>query len=534
MGIDARRGDPRHEVLRSEELWEQAQALQSDRGIRMRVAAANVAGAVLVAFQSTLIGVPAKDNGTRFMQHNMVSGAVVIMYLIVSIPLATLVSQRRSDRTFRWIGEHRDPTGDEIAEVLDYPWVQAREIFVWWLGGAALFVILNFGFGNSTAWTLRQGLGVVLGGLTSSGLSFLMLERFNRPTYALALGGDPETGRGRLGLQRRLLFTWVLGAAVPVVVIVTAPAGMTAARRAELAVPLAVVGVVALAAGFLLTVIAARSVTEPIAALRVSQARVGEGTLNLKVPVDDGGEIGQLQAGFNQMVTALRDRDRLHDLFGRHVGIEVARQALNDGVRLGGELRDASVLFVDVIGSTALAQSLPPHEVVALLNEFFAAVVRSAAAEGGWVNKFEGDAALCVFGPPGDDHDHAAQALRAGLRLRDELSWLSDRRQRFDAGIGISSGPVVAGNVGAEERYEYTVIGDPVNEAARLAEVAKNDPSRLVASGATVTRADARAQVHWHRTGEQILRGRTVATGVYTPTARLTAIAPEAPSVATP
>jgi adenylate cyclase len=133
------------------------------------------------------------------------------------------------------------------------------------------------------------------------------------------------------------------------------------------------------------------------------------------------------------------------------------------------------------------------------------------------VNKFEGDAALCVFGPPGDEGDHAGRALRAGLRLRDELAELADRQGRFDAGIGISSGVVVAGNVGAEERYEYTVIGDPVNEAARLAELAKTDPGRLVASGAVVMRAASADRACWRDAGEQTLRGRNAATAVYTP-----------------
>src|SRR5205814_4855713 len=127
---------------------------------------------------------------------------------------------------------------------------------------------------------------------------------------------------------------------------------------------------------------------------------------------------------------------------------------------------------------------LPPEEVVDLLNRFFATVVRVVDAEGGWVNKFEGDAALAVFGAPTDQPDHAARALRAARRLGAELEPLG-----VDAGIGVSSGPVVAGNVGAENRYEDTVIGDPVNEAARLTEVAKRRPSRVAASDAAGGRA---------------------------------------------
>lgn len=138
----------------------------------------------------------------------------------------------------------------------------------------------------------------MLGGLTSSALSFLLLERYNRPNFALALGQGRARPGGRLGLQRRLVFTWALGTAVPVVVIVTAPAGLSPAQRADLAVPLVVVGFIALAFGFGLTVVASRSVTQPIDALRRSQQAVEEGDLSVAVRVDDGGEVGLLQAGF--------------------------------------------------------------------------------------------------------------------------------------------------------------------------------------------------------------------------------------------
>ena len=266
-------------------------------------------------------------------------------------------------------------------------------------------------------------------------------------------------------------------AAIPVAIIVTAPIGLTADRRASLTVPLLLVGALALASGLVLTVFAARSITEPVEALRDAQARVGDGALEVEVAVHDAGEVGLLQAGFNRMVAGLRERHLIRELFGRHVGAEVARRALSQNPELGGESEEASMLFVDLTGSTALAQRLPAQQVVALLNEFFSAVVRTTSAEGGWVNKFEGDATLCVFGPPDDEPDHAGRALRAARRLQQELAGLSSEHGGLDAGIGVSTGTVVAGNVGAEDRYEYTVIGDPVNEAARLTDEANELPA---------------------------------------------------------
>jgi adenylate cyclase len=184
------------------------------------------------------------------------------------------------------------------------------------------------------------------------------------------------------------------------------------------------------------------------------------------------------------------------------------RYAVEHGVGLGGEVREVSALFVDVVGSTAMAQRLAPTEVVALLNELFRLVVRAVGGEGGWVNKFEGDAALCVFGAPMAQPDHAARALRAARRLRDDLmAWGG-----LDVGIGVSSGPAVAGNVGAEERYEYTVIGDPVNEAARLSEAAKAVPQRALASSGAVGAAGTGG---WLPAGALALRGRSEPTEVF-------------------
>src|SRR5207244_3874861 len=149
-----------------------------------------------------------------------------------------------------------------------------------------------------------------------------------------------------------------------------------------------------------------------------------------------------------------REREQIRDLFGRHVGEDVARQALSRGLKLGGEAREAAVLFVDLVGSTSLATREDPTTVVALLNRFFAVVVEVVARHGGWVNKFEGDAALCVFGPPAEHPDPAGAAL---LAARELSAALRDRVPELPAGIGVSAGVVVAGNVGAADRYEFTV-----------------------------------------------------------------------------
>jgi adenylate cyclase len=235
------------------------------------------------------------------------------------------------------------------------------------------------------------------------------------------------------------------------------------------------------------------------------------------VAVDDASEVGQLEAGFNSMAAGLAERERLRDLFGRHVGRDVARAALEGELRLGGELREVAVLFVDVVGSTTLAARRPATEVVALLNSFFQLVVECVERNGGWVNKFEGDAALCVFGAPTDSDDPAGDALAAARELRERLA---AALPELEAGIGVSAGRAVAGNVGAEERFEYTVIGDPVNEAARLCELAKRRPEQLLASAAALRRARGAERERWDLGDEVTLRGRDEPTRLALPGAR--------------
>jgi adenylate cyclase len=222
-----------------------------------------------------------------------------------------------------------------------------------------------------------------------------------------------------------------------------------------------------------------------------------------------------MQAGLNRMVGAMREREQLRDLFGRHVGEDVARLALRDGVALGGEEREAAALFVDVIGSTAFAATHSPAEVVTALNRFFEVVVDVVAAHGGLVNKFEGDAALCIFGAPLVLEDPAANALRAA---REMAGRLKDEVPDLDAGIGVSQGLVIAGNIGSTQRLEYTVIGDPVNEAARLTEQAKEHPGRVVASQRIVDSAeDSRERDRWKLLEPLLLRGRLEPTTLAVP-----------------
>ena len=206
--------------------------------------------------------------------------------------------------------------------------------------------------------------------------------------------------------------------------------------------------------------------------------------------------------------------EQIRDLFGRHVGRAVAQAATDGNVELGGETRTVSVLMIDLIGSTTYATTRSPAEVVAMLNRFFAVIVEEVDDHGGLVNKFMGDAVLAIFGAPTDLDDHAAAALATARRIAERLA---DEVPEIGAGIGVSTGQAVAGNVGHRSRFEYTVIGDAVNAAARLTELAKDVDGRVLVASASVTAADEDERHHWTPDGSPVLRGRSEPT----PTSRL-------------
>ncbi|HEV7212054.1 MAG TPA: adenylate/guanylate cyclase domain-containing protein [Blastococcus sp.] len=428
-------------------------------------------------------------------------------YLAVGLPAGIAGGLVRQRVTNRWLMADRDPTPDEATHALRLPVETALIAGLVWFAGAVLVGIVSAAAFPDARVGLRTGISTLLGGVATAGVTYLLVARAARAVTARALAAHPPSGALALGVRPRLLLTWGLTSAVPMLGVVLLFLDPSNPRGPGRAVVVFLV-VVALLVGGLATLLTARAVGQPLRDLREAVARVGRGDYDVDVVVDDAGEIGLLQEGVNSMAAGLAEREQLRDLFGRHVGTAVAQEALRSGVSLGGEERTVAALFVDIAGSTSLVRRTGPEEMVGLLNRFFAIVVDTVEAEGGIVNKFEGDAALCVFGAPTDHDDPAGAALRAARSICEAVAEAGE----VDVGVGVAHGPVWAGQVGAARRLEYTVIGDPVNEAARLTELAKDHPGRAVASEATVRAADEAERACWKQDAEVELRGRGEAT----------------------
>lgn len=480
------------------------------------VAGANSFGA-LVVFLFLMFVLPL-PSGVRYSATAVILNAVAfVLFALLALPTVWRLSARRWRATLLWAEEGREPSDRERELTLRFPLSQQRLTAMVWVVGTVAFTALNVPFSLEIAGNVL--IGSLLGGLASGALGYLLGERVMRPVFALSLTSGAPARPQLPGVAARTLLSWTLGPGIVLLALALVGIGALHEKRftaERLAIVVIVLSVVGMLVGFAMVVALARSLADPIAGLRRAVAGVAEGKLDEPVAVDDGSEVGLLQAGFNQMLVGLREREHIRDLFGRQVGEDVVRHALERGVELGGETRDAAVLFVDLEGSTALAEERDPAEVVSLLNAFFSDVVEVVAGHHGWVNKFEGDAALCVFGAPLPDPQAATHALAAARALRARLERsLGDLR----AGIGVSAGRVVAGNIGAARRFEYTVIGNPVNEAARLSELAKREPGRVLASAAALACADPEEAAAWRVHDELVLRGRSQPTRVAAPLA---------------
>jgi adenylate cyclase len=476
----------------------------------------NVAGAIA----TFLVAVYVVPEPRVLGRHHVITVDLIFgaIYLVLSGAVGVLTGIKLMKSLAEWLPAEQIPTPEQQILVLRGPRILSRGMGVRWFGATILFGGLTML--TSVSAGIRIGVIVGLSGVITSAVSYRVAELLLREAAGRALSASPHPQRIAQSVAVRQMMTWVLGTGAPVLGVVLlgfASLHSKVGTRHDLAFAMGVLGINCLVAGFITTFFATRATADPIISVRKALARIEKGDLDVSVPVYDGTDVGLLQAGFNRMAAGLREREQLRDLFGLHVGVDVARHALEQGVELGGEQRDVAVLFVDLVASTKIAHTRPPAEVVELLNRYFGIVIEVVEGCGGFINKFAGDAALAIFGAPVPLEDRHARALNAARLLAERVAL---EIAEIDFGVGVASGLTVAGNIGAASRLEYTVIGDPVNEASRLAELAKQMPGRVAASGAIVGYAKDEAY-QWSTVDEGTLRGRLDTTQVYAPVAKL-------------
>ena len=230
----------------------------------------------------------------------------------------------------------------------------------------------------------------------------------------------------------------------------------------------------------------------PIRQLSAAAQLVQDNKLNDIKPLPNSRivELSSALNAFNGMVDGLKERERIRDLFGKYVPQDVANLLVTDDQIAEPTDATATVLFLDLVGFSSISETLSPKELVDTMNSFFSEAVEIIESEQGIVTQFQGDAILAVFNVPIKNEDHANAAIRAAIAITKMLDGDTFAGQQLDCRIGINTGPLVAGAIGAEDRLSYTVYGDAVNVASRLETMNKEYGTRILISEESVKQSN--------------------------------------------
>lgn len=434
----------------------------------------------------------------------------------------------------RWLG------GDRDADATVTAWRALAELPVAFLRRWKLVPLLVTMPPIAIYTTIELGLPAysvvfLLGGafvvLTYGGtLRFFTTELAMRPVLgdvATRLPPGFELGRGGVPLRLKLLAT------LPMINVITGVlvAGLSSGSGsgvADLGVDVLFAVAVASTVSLELTLLLSKAILGPIDDLREATERVSRGDLSARVPVVSTDETGRLAQSFNRMAAGLEEREHLREAFGTFVDPDVAERIMREGTLEGDEV-EVSIMFLDIRDFTAFAERSSAREVVSRLNDFYERVVPVLLRHRGHANKFVGDGLLGVFGAPERVKDHADRALAAALEIaaivRDHYG------QDLRIGIGVNSGPVLAGTIGGGGRLEFTVIGDAVNTAARVERVTRRTGDEILVTQATrALLSDSRCE--FEERPPVKLKGKTEQVRLFAPVAPTTEEARKEPAAA--
>lgn len=263
------------------------------------------------------------------------------------------------------------------------------------------------------------------------------------------------------------------------------------------------------------------SITKPIVQLARATEVISSGKYEeISLPKMGGrsDEIAILTKGFEEMVKGLKERETIRGVLNKVVSKDVADEILKTKIHLGGEDRVVTILFSDIRGFSKLTENLPPQQTIALLNTYMTKMSRVIEGEGGVIDKYVGDEIMALYGAPTSHPDHAVRALSAAKLMMEVLKKWNDERTLqkepvIEMGIGVHSGLVVAGNMGAEDRLNYTVLGANVNLAARLCQVAK--PMQIIVSESTIQQPNIKQSFYFNSLEPMVLKGFSEPIKIY-------------------
>ncbi len=273
---------------------------------------------------------------------------------------------------------------------------------------------------------------------------------------------------------------------------------------------------IAIAAAFMIS----RTVTRPVQILVKGVREINKGNYDSRVSISQQDEMGELASAYNNMVKGLEERERVKNLLGKVVSTDIAHELLNKKVELGGEEREVTIMFSDIRNFTAICERRTPQEVLTLLNRYLNKMSSIIESYGGVIDKYMGDAIMALFGAPlqrSNDTDRAFNTAIDMCVAMDELNMDLEKEglTQLNIGIGINTAVVVAGNMGSQNRLNYTVIGDGVNTASRLEGLTKEKKydTRIIVSESSLQKAKGHFKTR--SLGRVLVKGKDEMLAIY-------------------
>ena len=514
---------------------EQANVLNKlERQLAWLNSSVNVVGATLTFVYLSVID-PQPAGAEAVQPLNNVSIMVFVVIMIGLFTLGRLLGQRISRPLNEW--QRRVIAGTPAAEIppdvrrniLNFPLISTGLTFFIWVVAGVVFALL---FQDES---LRAFIGVVgVGGVLTAALYYFICDVMWRKALIIYFpdGQLSSIGGVRLSVRRRIMIVFFLIGPYPLALLtylslsraqqlLTAPNPQ--ALLANLVVLELFILIASLSVGLGMAIFMSRGLVDPLRQLQTAMGRVEQSDFTTRVAVVTNDELGYVGERFNAMTAGLQQGETLRNLLNVYVSPEVAREAIEHGAQLGGEMVECSVLFSDIRNFTGLSESLPPAQLIELLNRYMSAMVDVVIRHSGIVNKFGGDSLLAVFGTPINPIEfHAAAAIQSGLEMLAALDWFNAAQRQIGSielhiGIGIATGPVIAGNVGGQGRLEYTVIGDTVNLASRLQSLTKEMGRPLLLNATAYEQAQPQLTLHGEVLPDMTIRGKSEPVQVVAP-----------------
>ena len=362
-----------------------------------------------------------------------------------------------------------------------------------WLLAAVIFAVIPHVFPEYCPWDPDSAIKisawtVFLGAPFTVTFSYFLMESWVRTTVKEVFPSEVLLGRPRSvqisALSRLLAVALMIGTIPPILIGHVTLHQITEIQKghhsidqflAQMPIAILYLVIVSVFLAVCLSIFLARSVSEPLRQTGSAMNRIGKGDLDASIKVVSNDEIGTVGEGFNHMVEGLRERDYIRETFGSYISEAVVTEILESpkGVKLGGELREITILVSDLRGFTRMTDSLEPQKVIQILNRYFEKMTDVVVCHEGTIDEFTGDGILVFFGAPKPRADHRLRAVGCALDMQAALQELNRENKKngwpeLRMGIGINSGQLVVGNIGSEKRKKYGAVGTPINVAFRV------------------------------------------------------------------